>query len=65
MFITDPLQDLTVTHSQGADSIFSIQSEEAFNLTGGSLSVVETSAFFGPFTLGATLGGAGDVHVLL
>ena len=60
--VIDIVGDITVTHSQGATSIYSLESEEALVLSGGSLSVVAESVLNSTFTLsGGTLKGTGNV----
>ncbi|MBI5755929.1 MAG: tandem-95 repeat protein, partial [Nitrospirae bacterium] len=54
--------DITVTHSQGADSISSLRSNEAIVLSGGSISIANSAVLSGALTLsGGTLTGAANV----
>ena len=60
--IADQTPDLTVTHSTGTHNINSIESDEAFQISGGTLNIAAASQIVNDFTLsgGSTLGGAGD-----
>jgi hypothetical protein len=54
----------TVTHSAGTDSVYSLSSQDALVLSGGSLSITTSSTLNGSFTLsGGTLGGPGSLMV--
>jgi ELWxxDGT repeat protein len=54
----------TVTHSTGADSVYSLSSQDALVLSGGSLSIAAGSTVNNSFTLsGGTLGGPGSLTV--
>jgi hypothetical protein len=56
--------DITVTFRTGAADINSLTSDEAFVLSGGTLTLSANSVLNGPFTFsGGTLGGAGNLEI--
>ena len=62
--IIDVVGDITVTHSSGTTSIYSLSSEEALVLSGGSFAITAASAANSTLTLsGGILTGAGDLTV--
>ena len=62
--VIDRPGDITITHSSGTHSVKSLQSQENFVLSGGSLSFSNASQFSTSLTLsGGTLAGSGDVTV--
>ena len=62
--IIDVVGDITVTHSSGTTSIYSLSSEEALVLSGGSFAISAASTINSALTLsGATLTGAGELTV--
>jgi hypothetical protein len=61
--IPDMSPDVTVTYSSGATSINSLTSEEAFTLSGGTLTIDSASELNNGFTLSGSLSGTGDVTV--
>ena len=62
--IIDVVGDITVTHSSGTTSIYSLSSEEALVLSGGSFAITGASTANSTLTLsGGTLTGAGDLTV--
>ncbi len=62
--IIDVVGDITVTHSSGTTSIYSLSSEEALVLSGGSFAISAASTVNSTLTLsGATLTGAGELTV--
>jgi N-acetylneuraminic acid mutarotase len=61
---TYELSPFTVTHSTAADSVYSLTSQDALVLSGGSLSIAAASVVNNSFTLsGGTLGGPGALTV--
>jgi hypothetical protein len=62
--IPDFAPDITVTYSTGTTAVNTLQSAEAFVLSGGSLALATDSAVSSTFTLsGGTLDGAGTLTV--
>lgn len=60
----DVVGDITVTFSTGTTTIHSLQSKEAFVVSGGTLSIAAASEISNTFTLsGGTLDGSGDLVV--